>query len=184
MKKVIVFLAEGFEEIEAISVIDILRRAEITVQSVSITGNQAVLGVHGIRVEADILFEDANFSDADMLVLPGGGPGSNNLNKHENLKSVIAEQNKKGKWLAAICAAPLVLGEMGLLQGKKATCFPGKEPSLIGAILQNEAVVVDGNIITGKGPGFTTIFALQIVEELQGKTKANEVKASLLLSTW
>ncbi len=181
MKKAFVFLAEGFEEIEAISVIDVLRRGGVKVDTVSITGQYVVKGAHGIGVEADGLFDDADLFDADMLVLPGGGPGSNNLNKHEGLKAVISSYHSHGKWIAAICAAPLVFGGMGLLQGKKATCYPGIEPQLIGAVLQPDPVVVDGNIITGKGPGFAAVFGLQLVRELQGKSKAEEVAAGMLL---
>ena len=181
MKKAFIFLAEGFEEIEAVSVIDVLRRGEVEVHVISITGQHIVKGAHGIGVEADGLFEDTELMDAGMLILPGGGPGSKNLNKHDGLKALIADYHSKGKWIAAICAAPLVFGGMGLLQGKKATCYPGIEPELTGAIIQPNPVVVDGNIITGKGPGFAAAFGLRLVRELQGKATADEIAADLLL---
>ena len=181
MKKALVFLAEGFEEIEAVSVIDVLRRGDVKTHVVSITGEYVVKGAHDLGVEADSLFEDTDLHDAGILILPGGGPGSNNLNRHDGLKAIISDYHSKGKWIAAICAAPLVFGGMGLLQGKKATCFPGIESKLTGAILQPGPVVVDGNIITGKGPGFAAAFGLQIVQELQGRAKADEVAANMLI---
>ena len=182
MKKAFVFLAEGFEEIEAISVIDVLRRGEVDTHAVSITGEYMVKGSHEIGVEANSLFEDTEFFDVDILILPGGGPGSKNLNKHDGLKALISDFHRKGKWIAAICAAPLVFGRMGLLQGKRATCYPGMESTLTGAVIQPDPVVVDGNIITGKGPGFAAAFGLRIVQELQGRAKADEVATDLLLT--
>jgi len=179
MKTALIFLAEGFEEIEAVSVIDILRRGEVEVEVLSITGRHIVTGLHGIAVDADSLFDETD--DADILILPGGGIGTDNLDKHEGLKALISDFHRKGKWIAAICAAPSILGGMGLLQGKKATCYPGMEPRLTGAIIQPDPVVVDGNIITGKGPGFAAAFGLRIVQELQGQTIADDVAAGMLL---
>lgn len=181
MKKVFVFLAEGFEEIEAVATIDVLRRGELDVTSVSITGKKVVTGAHNIPVSADKLFEDVDFSAGDMLILPGGTTGAINLNAHEGLKKLIMQYNTSGKKLAAICAAPLVLGGLGLLQGKNATCYPGYEPQLTGAILQPDKVVKDGNIITSKGPGTAVDFGLVIVAELQSQDKADEVAKGMLL---
>ncbi|WP_058485454.1 DJ-1 family glyoxalase III [Defluviitalea phaphyphila] len=168
------FLAEGFEEIEALATVDILRRAEISVFTVSIINDLKVKGKNGVEVKADILFENLDLQGADMLILPGG-PGVSLLHKHEELKNLIKEYNNAGKWIAAICAAPTVLGKLGILEGKKATCYPGCEADLKGALLQNEEVVLDGNIITSKGPGTTFSFAFKIIEVLKGKEKVKEI---------
>jgi len=181
MKKVFIFLAEGFEETEAVATMDIMLRGEIDVTSVSITRNSLVTGAHGIAVNADTLFEKADFSSGDMLVLPGGMPGASNLNAHAGVKSVLKQYAESGKKIAAICAAPLVLGGLDLLQGKNATAYPGFESTLKGAAYVDSPVVKDGNIITGRGPGFAFQFGLAIIEELQGKAKADEVAAGLLL---
>jgi len=181
MKKAYVFLATGFEEIEAIGTIDVLRRGNIETISVSITGEYNVTGAHGIVVKADILFNDADFSDADALVLPGGMPGSNNLNDFSPLKEQLVSQYNKGKLVAAICAAPLVLGGLGLLEGKKATCYPSFEPTLTGATATSEATETDGNVITGKGPGLVFDFALAIISKLNSPQIAAETAAGLLI---
>ncbi|GHT09106.1 thiazole biosynthesis protein ThiJ [Bacteroidia bacterium] len=179
--KVFLFLANGFEEIEAIGTIDILRRSGLDVTTVSITDNLQVSGAHNISVTADERFEEVDFSSADLLVLPGGGSGTKNLGTHEGLKTLLKQHAAAGKKMAAICAAPMVLGGLGLLQGKRATCYPGCEDALQGATIMDANVVKDGNIITGKGPGFTFDFALMLVAELQGQAKVDEVAAGLLL---
>ncbi len=181
MKNVFIFLAEGFEEIEAIATIDVLRRGEVDITTVSVSKDLKVTGAHGIPVHADKLFEDVDFSDAEMLILPGGMPGASNLNAHNALKELISHHAEKGGLLAAICAAPLVFGGLGILEGKKATCYPGFESQLTGAKITNEPVVQDGNIITGKGPGFAVNFGLKIVTELKGKEKADAVAAGMLI---
>ena len=181
MKKVFVFLAEGFEETEAVATLDVVLRGGIDVTSVSISGDLLVTGAHGIAVNADMLFEEADFSAGDMLILPGGMPGASNLNAHLGVKSVLKKYAEEGKKIAAICAAPLVLGGLGLLQGKNATVYPGYESTLEGATVVSSPVVKDGNVITGQGPGFAFQFGLAIVEELEGKAKADEVAAGLLL---
>ena len=181
MKKVFIFLAEGFEETEAIATMDVMLRGGLDVTSVSVTGKSLVTGAHGITVNTDTLFEKADISSADMLVLPGGMPGASNLNAHSGVKSALKQFAANGKKVAAICAAPLVLGGLDLLQGKKATAYPGFESTLKGATYVNSPTVKDGNIITGRGPGFTFQFGLAIVEELQGKAKADEVAEGLLL---
>ncbi len=181
MKKVFLFLAEGFEEIEAISTADILRRGGVNLTIVSVTGKTLVTGAHGIPVEAEKLFEKMEFTSGDMLILPGGMPGSNNLNAHQQLKDLIITYNEQGKWIAAICAAPLVFGGLGLLKGKEATCYPGIEPQLTGAILKKEAVVQSGNIVTGRGPGLVFDFALKLLALLNGQAKADDVAEGMLL---
>lgn len=181
MKKVALFLANGFEEIEALGTVDILRRAQINVDTVSITDYNVVTGAHNISVTADKTFNDTDFTDFDMLILPGGMPGAKNLNEHEDLKKLISDFNSNGKLLAAICAAPMVLGGLGILDGKRATCYPGFEPELIGAKITGDSVVVDENIITGKGPGFVFDFGLRLVEQLLGLQDRREVQNGLLL---
>lgn len=181
MKKVFVFFANGFEEIEAISIIDVLRRGELEVTTVSVTGENKVTGAHNIPVITDQLFEAGDFSDGSMIVLPGGMPGASNLNNHEGLKSLIQKYNNEGKEIAAICAAPLVLGGLGLLKGKKATAYPGFESQLTGAEFVKYGVVKDGNITTGRGPGYAIEFALALVTKLQGESKTDEVASGMLL---
>jgi 4-methyl-5(b-hydroxyethyl)-thiazole monophosphate biosynthesis len=181
MKKIAVHLAEGFEEIEAISIIDVLRRADFDVNIVSVTNNFFVTGSHNIKVMADSLFENVDYKSIDMIVLPGGMPGSKNLNNHEGLKQQILNFNENGKHLGAICAAPLVFGNLGILKGKKATCYPGFEDELEGATITGKNVELAGKIITGKGAGVAIIFALKIVEMLSGKELANKLGRKMIV---
>lgn len=177
MTKALVFLVDGFEEIEALGTVDILRRGDVEVATVSVTGKKEVMGSHKIPVVADVLFEQADFN-VDMLILPGGTTA---LNEHSGLKEKIVEFNNAGKNIAAICAAPMVLGGLGILKAKRATAYPGFEQYLEGAVFAPEATIVDGNIITGRGPGLTFKFALTILEILEGKKAAEEVEKQLLL---
>jgi 4-methyl-5(b-hydroxyethyl)-thiazole monophosphate biosynthesis len=180
MKRILIHLASGFEEIEAITPVDVIRRAGCEVITVSVTGKKEVTSARGVTLLADKLFEEADYSLADVILLPGGQPGSDNLNKHEGLKKHIKSFHEQGKLIAAICAAPLVLGSTGILKGKKATCYPGTEPRLTGATCTGNAVEVDGNIITGKGPGVALRFSLTLVEKLVDKAKADEVKKAMI----
>ncbi|MDR2809180.1 MAG: DJ-1/PfpI family protein [Tannerellaceae bacterium] len=182
MKNALLFLAEGFEEIEAIGTIDILRRGDILTTTVSITGRYDVTGAHGISVRANDLWANTDFSYADALILPGGMVGASNLDACEPLKELLVAKAKNRKLLAAICAAPMVLGGLGLLKGHRATCFPGFEEDLIGAIITDEPVETDGNIITGKGPGMVFDFALAIIAYLETQIRADKVAANLLLT--
>jgi DJ-1 family protein len=182
MKKAFVFLANGFEDIEAIGTIDVLRRGELDVTTVSISNQREVTSAYKNTVLADKLFNDVDLAEGDILILPGGMPGASNLNEHKELKEWLVKYNNEGKYIAAICAAPLVLGGLGILKGKKATCYPSFESTLIGATHVEDGVVVDDNVITGKGPGFAICFGLKIVELLQGKTKADEVASGMLIS--
>ncbi|MDR2511889.1 MAG: DJ-1/PfpI family protein [Bacteroidales bacterium] len=172
MKKVSLFLADGFEEIEAVATMDVLRRAGIAVETVSITGMSPVTGAHGIVVNADTLFEAAIFDDSDMLVLPGGMPGTLNLQNHSGLKDVLINFDNKRKFIAAICAAPLILGELGMLEGREATVYKGYEEHLLGADYDASSLKLDGHILTAAGPYWTINFALSIVAILLGKNKA------------
>lgn len=179
MKTIFVFLITGFEEIEAVATIDTLRRAGLNVRTVSLTGQPTVTGSHGIPVVADVLFEEAPFDTAELLVIPGGTPA---YNDHEGLKREVAAFYDKGEKVAAICASPMVLGGLGILRGRKATCYPGFEKYLDGAELHTEQpFVIDGNVITGRGPGLTIDFALALVEVMAGKAKRDEIAGQLLV---
>lgn len=175
MGTVYAFFADGFEEIEAFTTIDTLRRAGMNVEIVSVTPDEIVVGAHDVSILCDINFDNCDFFDAELLFLPGGMPGAATLDKHEGLRKLILNFAEKGKPIAAICAAPMVLGKLGLLKGKKATCYPGFEQYLDGAECVNEHVVRDGNIITGMGPGAAMEFALTIVDLLAGKEKVDEL---------
>lgn len=178
--KVCVFLAEGFEEIEALTVVDLLRRADIEVLTVSVTDDLKVDGVHGISVLADTVFEEVDFSKVEMLVLPGGIPGTPNLAKHVGLIAKILEYNKEKKEIAAICAAPTILGELGLLKGKRAVCYPGKEDLLKHAIITNNMVESDENITTSKGVGTAIPFSLRLIERLRDEQTAQTIKKAIV----
>lgn len=181
MKKAFVFLATGFEEMEAIGTVDVLRRGGVDTRIVSISDDHIVTGAHGIDVIADSLLAETDFSAADALILPGGMPGSNNLNDCEPLKKQLIAQYKAGKIVAAICAAPLVLGGLGLLKGRRATCYPGFEPTLIGATVTGEATETEGNVITGRGPGLVFNFGLALLAAIKNDAVAEEVAGGLLL---
>jgi len=181
MKKVFIHLADGFEEVEAITPIDVLRRAGCEVTTVSISGKREVTSTRGVTILADKLFEEADYNGADMIVLPGGQPGADNLNRHNGLKAQIEIYRNRNKDIAAICAAPLVLGSAGVLKGKRATCYPGVEGKLTGATCTGNLVETDGNIITGKGPGAAMAFALTLVERLVGKAKVEELKNAMII---
>ena len=181
MKTIYVFLAEGFEEIEALTPIDVLRRAELNVLTVSVMEEQVVTGAHGVPVVADRMFADIHLEDAEMLLLPGGLPGATNLDAHQGLSDMIVAFATERKPLAAICAAPLVFGNRGLLQGQKATCYPGFETYLIGAEYTAALVETDGNFITAKGPGAAMDFAFAIVEKYCGLEKVNELKQGMMI---
>ena len=165
------FLAEGFEDIEALATGDILRRASIPVAMVSVTGQRVVKSAHGVAVTADALFEsvEPELASAQMLILPGGLPGSTNLAAHEGLCRAITAHAKAGGMLAAICAAPLVFGRLGLLEGRTATCYPGVEGELKGAATTGALVHGDGIIITGKGPAAAFAFAYALVDAIKGE---------------
>ena len=182
MEKIVVFLANGFEEIEAIAPIDILRRAELDVITVSISDSKTVAGAHGIKVEADQLFTETTFGENDYYVLPGGYDGMLNLSAHQGVNELLTKQHNAGKKLAAICASPSVLGKLGILEGKEAICYPGFEGNLTGATISKNSVVEDGNVITGKGPGVAVQFALKIVESLKGKETADQVAGGLMIN--
>ena len=176
MKTVFVFLITHFEETEALTTIDILRRAGINVRTVSLTGESIVTSSHDIPVKADMLFEEAAFDTAEMLVIPGGTPA---FSQHEGLKKEVAAFYNKGGKVAAICASPMVLGILGILKGRKATCFPGYEKELTGAQVSDAYAVRDGKIITGRGAGASVEFALTIVSALCGEDAADGLRKTI-----
>ncbi len=183
MKKIFVFLAEGFEEIEAITTIDLLRRAGAEVTTVAVNASATVKGAHGIPVVADKLIGDILATSADAYVLPGGLPGVTNLAADERLKTLLKSAYREDKLLAAICAAPSILGGLGILSGKAATCYPSFEPTLEGANPLDEAVVVSGRVITGRSAGATIDFALAIIKELIGKEAADSVAQAIIVKS-
>lgn len=174
-----IFLATGFEEIEALTIVDVLRRADVAVKSVSITDNLEVVGAHDIKVVADCLLKNVYFSNANYLILPGGMPGATNLANCELLTAKLNSHHAVQKPLAAICAAPLVLGRLGILQGLEATCYPGFEHELKGAQLNSASVVESHQVVTGKGPGYALEFALHLVANLKGKSVAESIKSDM-----
>ena len=181
MSSVVVFLADGFEEIEALTVVDVLRRGGVEVSTVSITDRLNVMGAHNIEIKADKLFDRLQDSSADMLVLPGGGVGTQNLKNHSGVNELCAAFAAEDKYVTAICAAPSVLGVKGLLKGKRAVCYPGFEEQLDGAEVGIDNVVVDGKFVTSKGPGTAADFALMLLAILKGRETANRVKEGMLL---
>ncbi len=180
MSKVYVFLADGFEEIEGLTVVDLLRRAKIGTEMVSIMDTKAVKGSHNITVTADSLFTENDYTEAALLVLPGGMPGTLNLGNHEGLCNLLKKHYEEEKMIAAICAAPSVLGQMGFLKGKAATCYPGFEEKLEGAAVKDAKVVVDGNVTTAKGMGAAIDFSLKLIEQLIDKKTADEIGRGII----
>ena len=175
---VIVPLAEGFEEIEGVTIIDVLRRAGIAVTSVFLKKNP-VIGSHAIAVTADKSIDDIRSSDFDSIALPGGMPGSSNLKEDARVVGMVKDFAGSERITAALCAAPLVLGHAGVLAGRRATCFPGFEEQMTGAIAVPDPVVRDGNIITGKGPGCAIPFALELVAAMAGTNVARGLAESM-----
>lgn len=177
---VYLFLADGFEEIEALAVVDLLRRAEVEIQTVSIMGRKNVMGGHNIEVNADILFEDI-VGKPEMIILPGGIPGTPNLKKHAGLDQLLRESAEDPSiYMAAICAAPTVYGEKGLLGGKKATCYPGLEEGLVGAEAMYDKVVVDGKFITSRGAGTAVDFGLALIKILKDENTSNTIAEKIV----
>lgn len=180
--KFYVFLGDGFETVEALGVIDILRRGKIDVCTVSINEDRTVVSSHNIPVIADTVFGDNDYDDGVGMLIPGGLRGVENLAAHKELGALIDKYAVEDKFLTAICAGPSILGEHGLLNGKRATCYPGFEETLTGAITKGAAVEVDGKYITGKGMGKTLEFALSILEELTDRATSEEVAKSTMFA--
>ena len=173
-----VFLADGFEEVEALAPVDILRRAELEVKTVGV-GGKNITGSHGITVVADIEEKDVTTDDMEMMILPGGMPGTLNLEKSPIVTACAEYCARNNIYLAAICAAPSILGHMKLLNGREAICFPGFEGQLGDAVLSEKAVCVDGNIITAKGMGVATQFGLTLAALMAGQHEADHIEAAI-----
>ena len=176
---VYMFLANGFEEVEALCPLDLLRRAGVSVTTVGIGGDM-ITGSHGITVRADI--PDAMYRDSkpEMVILPGGMPGSLHLDQSHTVEMALRAAHRTGAYLAAICAAPMVLGKRGYLEGKRAICFPGFEGELKGATISDTRVVTDGNVITAAGMGVALDFGLALVAALKGEDEATRLRSAVL----
>ena len=179
MSKVYAFLAPGLEEVECLAVVDVLRRGGVHVSLVSVNGDPVIAGSHGIRIIPDALFSMCDFSDADCLFLPGGMPGTKHLAEHAGLAALLTLKARAGTRIAAICAAPSVLGGLGLLDGRRATCYPGWEQQLGDADCTGGGVVTDGNITTARGLGFALDLGIELLSLLVSPEKAAEVKAAV-----
>jgi len=180
MGKIAVFFAEGYEEIEALTVVDICRRCGLEVETVSITEEKQVISSHGVRVQMDKTFTQAVFGEYDMLVLPGGMPGTKNLEAHEGLMAQVDGFYTAGKYIAAICAAPSIFGHRGILKGRKACCYPSFESHLEGAEVTKGPVEIAGNVITSRGMGTAIDFGLAIAGIFCGREKAEEIARSIV----
>lgn len=180
MSQAVIFFADGLEEIEGLTVVDMLRRAGVDIQIVSVTGNLSVTGSHKIRITADVLFEEADFADTGLFVLPGGMPGTLELAEHRALGDLLKKADQDGRLIAAICAAPSVLGGLGLLSGRKATCYPGYEEKLTGAETSADQVVCDGNIITSRGMGTAIPFSAILADRLCGEGTGEKLLNSII----
>ena len=180
MKKVFLLLAEGYEEVEALTVVDILRRGNVDVTIMSTNYKLGIIGAHNINVIVDMSFNKEALLQGDMIILPGGGTGTQNLKDNKDVIDALKDYSAKDKYIAAICAAPSVLGVNGLLKGKTAVCYPGFESQLEGAVIGTDPVVIDGKIITSKGPGTAMEFALVLLSILKGVEVSQNVKSGLL----
>lgn len=180
MAKIGIFFAPGYEEIEALTVVDLCRRAGIEVTMVSADGSEAVTGSHGISVRMDAGLDEVDFESFDMLVLPGGGAGTENLEKCADLLKELDRFYREGKWVAAICAAPRIFGHRGYLKGRRATSYPSMEEELDGAVVTREAAEIDGNVITGRGMGCAIAFGLKILEALISAEAAERIAESIV----
>ncbi len=180
MKKIAIFFAEGYEEIEALTVVDLCRRANIQIDMVSVTDSLQVTGAHGIAVTMDKMIFEVDFSSLDMIVLPGGMPGTRNLEQVPLLMEQVKAFAETGKYIAAICAAPSVFGHLGLLSGKNACCYPGFEEELTGANVSFNRCESDGNIITSRGMGCAIDFSLKIIEKLKGEDVASQIGRQII----
>lgn len=178
-----IFLADGFEELEALAPIDILRRLGLEVQVVSIMPTRSVKSAHNVEFVAEVCFEDADFSHIDALILPGGMPGAANLQAHKKLNVLLTQVAQKKKLIAAICAAPMILGNLGLLDGKRATCYPGFESHLKGANYTAAHIEEEGQLITGRGPGAAMAFAFAIARRFVPETEVKTLEKAMIFKT-
>lgn len=180
MAQALIFLAPGYEEVEMLTVVDLLRRSHISIDMVSITDSLEVTSSHNVTIKADKLFQEADFDEADMIILPGGIPGTPNLLAYQPLTDKIREFAAQKKWLSAVCAAPTIYDELRLYQGRRATCYPSFAEKLSDAVYVKQPVVVDDIFITSRGAGTTIEFAAAIVERFAGKDAAKEVLDAII----
>jgi len=180
MKKIAIFLAEGFEEIEALTVVDVCRRCGLAIDMVSVMTDKAVKSSHGVSVYADKLYSEVDFSEYEMLVLPGGMPGTKNLEAHQGLMAQVDAFYAAGRYIAAICAAPSIFGHRGILKGRNACCYPGFESHLEGANVTSGPVEISDHVVTSRGMGTAIEFALAIAEIFCGRQKAEEMAAAIV----
>ena len=176
-----IFFADGFEEIEGLTVVDMFRRAGIPIQTVSITDSLTVTGSHDIKVQADCLLADFDFNTVEMLILPGGMPGTTNLSKCEPLCDALMQFSRQGRYLAAICAAPSILGSLGILNGRVATCYPGFEKKLFGAYITTDPVAKDGHVITSRGMGTSILLGLELVKLLKDEETSKKLAEAIMM---
>ncbi|WP_077610540.1 DJ-1 family glyoxalase III [Clostridium sp. Marseille-P2415] len=179
MAKVYAFLADGSEEVELLAVVDVLIRGGQDVKLVSVTGKKDVISAHRVKIQADFDFSEVDCKDADVLFLPGGMPGTRNLGLHKGLVNALKEAHAENKRIAAICAAPSILGSLGILEGKKATCFPGFEPELKGAQYTRQGVVTDGNVTTARGLGYALDMGIELLRLLTDESHARQIKEAI-----
>ncbi len=178
---VYVHMAEGFEELEAIAIIDVLRRGGISTKMIGL-GGRTVRGAHGVEMVCDEEIQEADYAPCQMIVLPGGLPGTTNLMENQLLKTHIQSFVKMGRWVGAICAAPMILGAMGIMEDRQGTIYPGMEEHLPGCQVLNQGVVVSDKVITGKGPGYAVEFALALVSALKGPGEKERIAGEMCLS--
>ena len=180
MKRAVILFAEGYETVEALLVVDLLRRGGVEVTMASITEDEFVRSSHGVNVEMDAVLGEVDILDYDAIILPGGMPGTTNLKEDENVRKAVQEAYDDGRYVAAICAAPTILADMGLLKGKRATCYPDMESEIEDAYLTGAPVATDENIITSQGVGTAIDFALKLIEVLISEEKAVEIADSIV----
>ena len=180
MSKTAIFIAEGFEEIEALTVVDLLRRAKIDIRMISVSDSLSVTGSHGITVQCDASFNSVDFAELEMIILPGGLPGTTNLEAFGPLMEQIREFDRTRKYISAICAAPGILGRMGILKGRKACSYPTTEDQLFGAEVQHTQTALSDHILTSRGMGTAIAFGLAIVARLQGQESADKLGAAIV----
>jgi 4-methyl-5(b-hydroxyethyl)-thiazole monophosphate biosynthesis len=178
--KVFVMLADGFEEIEALSVVDVLRRGDVETTTVSVKNDKIVLSAHNIPVVADVTIDRIDVGQEDMIVLPGGSKGVEGLGASETLMNLLKEHHTRKGWISAICAGPVIPGKLGCYKGIKAICYPGCEGDLIGAVISDEDVVAEQNFVTAKGPGVSLPFAFKLLEIIKGSDTMNKIRTAMI----
>ncbi|MBO4243361.1 MAG: DJ-1/PfpI family protein [Clostridiales bacterium] len=176
MSKITIFITDGTEETECLTTVDLMRRAGVDTELVSAGSERKIISSHKVTIEADKTIDEADYEDSDMIFIPGGMPGVTNFLENEKLIDLVKDFYNRGKFVSAVCAGPSVLGKAGILEGKRATCFPGWEDKLTGATYTAEGVTTDGKIITGRGLGFSIELGLELIKVLEGEEKAADIR--------